>query len=170
MPKPDVSAKTSTETTEANALTATDTTATSATTTETKATGDTTTETKPSSGATTDTKPASDATDTKDASANADTTTDTKDASATATTTTTEGFDDPDPDLYYKANNPDVYAKEASTIATATHFISMTGHFKGAIEMLVNKTKNSVDVIKKTKLTTKDLKDGKITPAYLDKK
>ena len=150
MPKPDVSAQTSTGTTTA---TASATTVTPASKTDTKAS----------------------TTDTKDAPATADTTTDAKDASVTAdasatANTTTEGFDDPDPELYYKTNNPDVAAKEASTIETASNFISGLPRFKGAIDMLVNKTKNSVDVIKKTKLTTKDLKDGKIMPAYLDKK
>ena len=82
-----------------------------------------------------------------------------------------EGFDGGslDPDTYYKNKYPDVAAKEAAAVAAATSMISNGSHFLDTIKDIVSRSKNSLDVDNKTKATSVDLQNGKITPAYMDK-
>lgn len=87
-------------------------------------------------------------------------------------TAKTEGFDggNPDPDTYYKNKYSSLAMKEATTIAAASEMITNGSKFLDAVQDLVARSKNALDVDKKTKAAMQELKNGKVTPAYMDEK
>jgi len=82
----------------------------------------------------------------------------------------TEGFADADPQKFFAMTYPDISNKYDATVSAATNMVSAAGNFLEAVKHIKGDAKDALTLSKKIKQTTQDLKDGKVTPAYLDEK
>ena len=95
--------------------------------------------------------------------------------SAGKNTTTTEGFDNMSDAVttfnnQFKSNYPDVSQKYTTSTSQASSLTADISRFLDTVANLQKRAKDASDMNKKIKKTQQDIKDGKITPAFMDDK
>ena len=92
-------------------------------------------------------------------------------AAPAATPAAVEGFKDiGDFFITFTKSYPDVNKKYSDTVNQANSIIGQINHFITMVDALKKRTADAKALNKKLKQSNQDLKDGKVTPAYMDEK